>query len=78
MKKLGKNNTSGIIGVRYEKERQCWRAQKQQDGQTKLLGRFSNLLDAASARISYENNKPPKIKKNETKHRTVFSLLHGQ
>lgn len=40
------NNTSGATGVRFDHQRQKWRAEIKTDGRLKFLGRF-NTLEAA-------------------------------
>lgn len=52
--KLSLTNTSGMVGVRYDKVREKWHAQIGVSGQQINLGRFDTLLDAAAARKSAE------------------------
>jgi len=49
---VGKNNTSGIIGVHWDKQSKGWRARISTDGNSNQenLGCFPNLKDAARAR----------------------------
>lgn len=52
--KIPKNNTSGIIGVRFRKDRNKWYAEIQYNGNKVNLGSFSNLEDAIKARKEAE------------------------
>ena len=52
--KLNKNNTSGIVGVRYRKDRHKWYAEIQCDNKVIRLGSFSKKEDAIKARIDAE------------------------
>lgn len=52
--KLNKNNTSGIIGVRYRNDRHKWYAEIQCDNKVIRLGSFSKKEDAIKARINAE------------------------
>ena len=45
-----KNNTSGIVGVSYRKDRHKWRAEIRVNGKYKNLGMFENFEDAVEAR----------------------------
>lgn len=49
-----KNNTSGVKGVRYERDRGRWRASIEFNGKAKNLGRFSTKEEAIAARKSAE------------------------
>ena len=49
-RKIGKSNTSGCIGVTFEKEKKLWRARINVNGKRVGLGRFKNKLDAIIAR----------------------------
>lgn len=51
---LKKNNTSGITGVVWNKERKKWQAQIAPNGKMITLGRFENLEDAIDARKKAE------------------------
>ena len=62
--KLPVNNTSGIIGVYWKKDKRKWHAQMKIDGIKNHLGYFDNIEDAAKAR-----------KKAEAKH--GFHPQHG-
>jgi len=48
------NNTSGVVGVYWDKDCQKWRARIKVDYVTKNLGVFACLLDAVDARKSAE------------------------
>ena len=47
---LNKNNTSGVTGVIWGKQRGRWRAQIKLNGKFKFLGHYSNIQDAIQAR----------------------------
>jgi len=47
---LNKNNSSGCVGVYWQKRIEKWRAHIKVSGVSKHLGYFSNLSDAVSAR----------------------------
>ena len=47
---MSKNNTSGITGVYWHKNKQKWQALVVVDGRSKYLGRFDTLEEAAIAR----------------------------
>lgn len=49
-KRMQKNNTSGITGVTWDKEREKWRAHLKYKGTTINLGRFALIEDAVYAR----------------------------
>lgn len=51
---IGSNNTSGIIGVRYRKDSQKWRATIKLNYKVKSLGTFVNKVDAIKARLYAE------------------------
>ena len=53
-KSIQKNNTSGIIGVRFDKRRNKWIATIGINRKTVYLGRFINKDDAIKARLSAE------------------------
>jgi hypothetical protein len=44
------NNTSGVKGVSYDKNRGLWAAEIKIRGKKHFLGRFAKLEDAAAAR----------------------------
>lgn len=46
------NNTSGVNGVTFDKNRNKWMARIVVDGVTKYLGRFDNIDDAVTARTA--------------------------
>jgi organic radical activating enzyme len=48
------NNTSGVVGVSYDKERNKWAAHIKLDGNKKFLGRFDSLEDARLRREEAE------------------------
>ena len=62
---LSSNNVSGIHGVRYRKERNCWTAKIEFDGAVYNLGHFKDLFEAVCARKSAERE-------------YGFSVNHGQ
>lgn len=51
---LYKNNTSGIIGVSYIREKNKWRASITYNRKTILLGYFENINDAIKVRVNAE------------------------
>ena len=53
---LATNNTSGVTGVSFSKERNKWEAKIQVDGKTVHLGRFLDKEDAILARKQGEIN----------------------
>ncbi len=52
--KVSSNNTSGIIGVNYRKDRNKWRAFITIDGKQKSLGLYENIEDAIISRLKGE------------------------
>ena len=52
--KLGTNNTSGILGVRFDNRRNKWYADIQYKGKCMFLGYFNIKEDAIKARIDAE------------------------
>jgi len=52
--KLGKNNTSGIIGVTWDKKRSKWTSQIAKDYKCYRLGLFENKKEAIIARLQAE------------------------
>lgn len=54
--RIGKNNTSGVTGVTWNKKRQCWMSQIQVNYKNKYLGLFSNIEDAITARRLAEDH----------------------
>ena len=57
--KLQANNTSGHLGVTWDKKNGKWRAQIQVGGTNTHLGRFTNLDDAVAARKAAEQKYHP-------------------
>ena len=53
-KRMQKNNTSGHMGVSWDKSRSMWRAKIQVNGKVLLLGRHANIEDAIAARQAAE------------------------
>lgn len=51
-----RNNTSGIVGVCWNKSKQKWRARLNIDGVEKHLGYFNSMKAAKSARIKAVNS----------------------
>ena len=51
---LPSNNTSGIIGVRFRKDRNKWYAELQVDGVTHRLGSYVTREEAIKARLEGE------------------------
>ena len=49
-----RNNTSGVVGVNYRKDRGKWRAEIQVNNKYIYLGMFSNFKDAVNARKEAE------------------------
>lgn len=52
--KLPKNNTSGILGVRFREDRNKWYAEIQCNKEKIYLGSFSSLEEAIKARLNGE------------------------
>lgn len=52
--KIGKNNTSGVVGVRYELPLQKWSARIMVNGKNLYLGVFSDFAEAVQARKTAE------------------------
>jgi hypothetical protein len=55
-RRASKNNTSGFIGVIWDKPRQKWRAQLNVRGRQIFVGRFNSAEDAAHARDCIAKN----------------------
>ena len=53
-KRIPTHNTSGIMGVHWDKQSRRWLSQAKLGSEKFALGRFDNLLDAAAARRSFE------------------------
>ena len=53
-RRIGSANTSGVMGVYWEKDRNKWNAQIARNMKSNHLGRFDNLFDAVCARKSAE------------------------
>lgn len=51
---LPKNNTSGILGVRFRQDRNKWYTEIQVDGRKINLGSYTNKEDAINARLEAE------------------------
>lgn len=54
-RKMLRNNTSGVRGVSWDKNRQKWAATIVFKGKTYHLGRYNNIEDAAAVRKEAEN-----------------------
>ena len=54
--RISKRNTSGKVGVTFNKRAGKWRAWINIDGKAHALGYFNNIDDAVSARIEAENH----------------------
>ena len=52
--KLPKNNTSGILGVRFREDRNKWYTEIQCNKEKIYLGSFSSLEEAIKARLNGE------------------------
>jgi AP2 domain/HNH endonuclease len=52
-----RNNTSGYIGVTFDKQTGRWRAQVQVNGKNHNIGRFDTPEQAAKARDAYIRNR---------------------
>lgn len=50
----GSKNTSGHVGVAWDKRRNCWRAEIKVNGRNIYLGRFTEKSDAITARRKAE------------------------
>jgi hypothetical protein len=50
------NNTVGLVGVSYDKERGKWIAQARENGRKKNLGRFNSQEEASAAYQSFARN----------------------
>ena len=53
-KSTSKRNTSGYVGVNWDKQNNKWFAQIMVNNKTKNLGRFDNIEDAIKARKEAE------------------------
>jgi hypothetical protein len=51
---LPRNNTSGVIGIGWDRSRGKWSAKSELDGRTVNLGRFDSLSAASEERTNYE------------------------
>jgi len=51
---LGKNNTSGIMGVRFDKHRNTWNAELMLDGKWKVKKRYKIKEEAVKKRLESE------------------------
>ena len=54
--KLGKNNSSGVTGVSFDKRRVKWQAYINRSGKKISLGSYENITDAINARKNAEKN----------------------
>jgi hypothetical protein len=52
--RIGSRNSSGVLGVGWDKTRSKWRASIRYKGLNKTLGRFTSLLDAVASRKGAE------------------------
>jgi hypothetical protein len=59
-----KTNTSGVVGVTWDKRRSKWIAQIRIAGKHKQLGRFESIEDAAAARLKAELEREQLYSKN--------------
>lgn len=50
---VSSRNTSGVLGVSWDRQREKWRATTKHDGKYRLIGRFDNLEEAVTAREAY-------------------------
>lgn len=55
--KITSRNTSGFVGVTWDKQTRKWLAALMWNGQTFTLGRFENIQDAVNARKTAENER---------------------
>ena len=53
-KKMRGDNTSGVIGVRWHKQRHKWNARIALDGKERSLGMYDNIEAAREARLKAE------------------------
>ena len=53
-RKLNKNNTSGVRGVRFDKDRGLWVAQIMFQRKAYILGRFKTKSEAVKTRLAGE------------------------
>jgi hypothetical protein len=53
-RKVGKNNTSGIMGVEWSKQKNKWQAKIKFNYKTRHLGFFDDINDATIARLNGE------------------------
>lgn len=51
---LGKNNTSGVTGVSWDKKNKKWEVNIMVRRKNKKIGRFKDLSDAIAARVAAE------------------------
>jgi len=52
--KMRKDNTSGVVGVCWDKRARKWQASITLDGRTKGIGNFKSKADAIAARKAAE------------------------
>ena len=53
-----RKSRSGLRGVSWHSQHNRWYVRALDNGQNKSIGYYKTLLDAAAARIAYENNHP--------------------
>ncbi|MCP4059593.1 MAG: HNH endonuclease [Pseudoalteromonas sp.] len=63
-RRLNKNNTSGVVGVVFDKRRDKWKAQIKVNGKQISIGSFTDKDKAITAR-------------KEAEHKYGFAKLHG-
>ena len=51
-----KNNSSGVVGVCWDKRKQKWMARIYVEGKPRFIGYFSNISDAAASRKESEKS----------------------
>jgi len=57
-RKVGTNNSSGFIGVGWNKDRKKWRSRIDIHGKQILIGIYNDPVSAALARVAYEDGSP--------------------
>ena len=53
---IGKNNKSGVVGVRFNEEKQKWESYIKVNKKTIYLGRFDSINEAIECRLEAQNN----------------------
>lgn len=66
------NQSSGLLGVSWHKNRNCWVAHIRIGGKQQYLGRFDNKEDAEIARLKAEAAEFGVSPRRESRHRQVF------